>query len=84
MAKLPKLPGALSPMPSSIPKAKATVPGAFPTIKSAALPTSKVIRATRGTKPTRPTKIPRKPKLNITKPTFMTAATNTRKKRPPL
>ena len=41
-----------------------------------------LIKPTRVTKGTKPTKVPRKPKMNVTKPTFMTAGTNMRKTRP--
>ena len=44
----------------------------------------KLQKPTYGTRITKPTKVPRKPKLNITKPTFTTAATNMRKTRPKL
>lgn len=41
-----------------------------------------LMKPTKSTRATKPTLVPRKPKLNITKPTFMTAATNKRKPRP--
>jgi len=43
-----------------------------------------LMKPTRGTRITKPTKVPRKPKLNITKPTYMTTGTNMRKTRPKL
>lgn len=42
----------------------------------------KLKKPTFGTRSTKPTKAPRKPKLNIAKPTFMTPGTNMRKTRP--
>jgi len=43
---------------------------------------AKIRKPTFGTRLTKPTRVPRKPKLNLTKPTFMTAKTNSRKTRP--
>jgi len=43
---------------------------------------AKLQKPTFGTRVTKPTKVPRKPKLNTTKPTFTTAGTNMRKTRP--